>query len=231
LGKKFPVRFVPDVIKALKNGHVVVGQLNKAGITLASAAENGVEFHEAFHAIVEILLPESIRKRLYEHYREKYADGRNLDNRAVAEGLADLYYEFKIGSPEIHLTWNIAKLFKNIWQYGKALLSIDDRKMAALFIASDLGLMRLFDADPSKFEALSRRFGDGLNYELMLKDGRKTTLKNFNNHKEVDDLVEVLLFKMIHDYGVDVLGSNVNRLDTRYASIATLMMATKKEKE
>ena len=231
LGKDFPVRFIPDVIKTLKNGHVVVGQLNRAGITLASAAENGVEFHEAFHAIVEILLPETIRKRLYEHYRQKYADGRKLNDRAVAEGLADLYYEFKIGSPEVRLTWNIAKIFKNVWQYAKALWSINDVKMAALFWASDLGLMRLFKADSAKFEALTRRFGEGLNYELVLRDGRKSTLKNFNNHKEVDDLVEVLLYKMVHDYGVEVLGSNLDRLDTRYSAIATLMMATKDEKK
>lgn len=237
LGKNFPVRFIEDVIQAFANGHIVVGQLNKTGITLSLAAENNVEFHEAFHGVVEILLPDRLRDRLYKHYVEKYANDRKLDNVAIAEGLADLYYEFKQNSPEIRLTWNIAKLFKNVFEYSKALASLNDAKMSAMFLATDLGLMRLFKADSYKFENFAKRYS-GLNYEIVRKqvvDGEtklvRTPLKNFGNQKSVNDLVEVLLYKLIHDSGVEVLGSNLNRLDTRLGAIATTLMATKEERD
>lgn len=230
LGSKFPTRFVENVIETLSNGHIVVGRLSNAGITLSEYAQNGVEFHEAFHAVMEILLPEFARKRIYSHYNEKYLNGRNTNERVIAEGLADLYYEFKLNSPEIKLTWNIIKLFKNISAYVNALRSINDTKMALLFAATDTGIMRLFNTSDKKFERLNR-FGKGLNYEIILKDGKSVTVDNFHNQKEVDDLVETLVYKFIHDSGVETLGTNLDKIDTRYSNIASLLMATPDEKK
>jgi len=68
LGKNFPVRFIENVVATFADGSEAVGVMGRAGIILSQYAKNGVEFHEAFHAIVELMLPERARKRLYDHY-------------------------------------------------------------------------------------------------------------------------------------------------------------------
>lgn len=231
LGKKFPVRFQSTVIEAVQSGGNVVGRLTKDGIILSKYAENGVEFHEAFHGVVEILLPDKLRKKLYEHYKDHYLNGAITDRTIIAEGLADLYYDFKIGTPEVHFTWNILKLFKNIYQYAKALATLDDIKIAALFAATDLGVMRIFKADENRFKQYMTRYKNGLNYTVKDDSGNSHILTHFGNNKQVKDIVDVIVYKLIHDAGIDLLAANIKSLDTRLGAIQTTLMATPEEKK
>ena len=90
------------------------------------------------------------RKKLYEHYREQYLNGKKASQRTIAEGLADLYYDFKQGTPEVRFTWNILKTLKNIRDYVNALRSLNDVKIALLFAATDAGVMRAFNITETK---------------------------------------------------------------------------------
>ncbi|WP_279148371.1 hypothetical protein [Segatella bryantii] len=95
-------------------------------------------------------MPEYARKKLYEHYREQYLNGKKASQRTIAEGLADLYYDFKQGTPEVRFTWNILKTLKNIRDYVNALRSLNDVKIALLFAATDAGVMRAFNITETK---------------------------------------------------------------------------------
>jgi len=191
------------------NGDNSVGRLNKRGIILSEYAENGVEFHEAFHAVVEILLPEVARKRLYKHYIEQYAHGHKVSDRVIAEGLADLYYDFKMNTPEVKFTWNIMKLFKNIYEYGKALASLNDFRMALMFAATDAGLMRAFSINPKRLADIDKRFGRGLDFTVKDSNNKDHVLKQFANFKQINDLADVLVYKLIDKAGIDLLGKNL----------------------
>lgn len=230
LGKNFPVRFIPTFVEMFANGDNSVGRLTKRGIILSEYAENGVEFHEAFHAIVEVLLPEPMRKKLYKHYVDHYNNGWPMSDRLVAEGLADLYYDFKNNVPEVKFTWNLAKLFKNIINYARALRNLNDIKMAMMFAATDAGMMKAFSVKPGRLADIESRFGRGLDYTIRDSQGFEHKLKEFANSKQVNDFVDVLMYKLINNAGIDLLGKNLWQLDTRLGAIRTTLLATPQEK-
>ena len=231
LGKNFPIRFIPAVVEMYKDGSYSVGRLTKDCIILSDYALNGVEFHEAFHGVVEILLPKLAREKLYEHYKKYYLNGQNVNNEVIAEGLADLYYDFKMNNPEVRFTWNILKLFKNIYQYAKALYNLNDIKIAALFAATDAGVMKAFSKSPDKFEDVQKRFGKGLNYTITDDNFKQHTLKNYGNFKQINDATDVLVYKLVNGSGIDLLGANLYKLDTRLGAIQTMLLASPKEKD
>lgn len=231
LGKNFPVRFIPQFVEMFADGNNSVGRLTKRGIILSQYAENGTEFHEAFHAVVEVLLPEAARKRLYDHYKKHYAKGNDVSERVVAEGLADLYYDFKMNTPEVKLTWNIFKLFKNIWDYGKALYDLNDIKIAMMFAATDAGVMRAFSVKSGRLADIERRFGKGLDFTVRDSNGKDHVLKQFANFRQIDDFVDVMLYKIIDGAGIDLLGKNIRSLDTRLGAIQTTLLASPEERK
>jgi hypothetical protein len=66
---KLPIRWSPRAIKILQSGASVAGKAALAGFELYDRIPKGGEYHEAFHRIFEILMPNSIRESLYEEYR------------------------------------------------------------------------------------------------------------------------------------------------------------------
>lgn len=78
---------------ASKNGRVV-GMCSSDMITIAKEAPQSVKYHEAFHRIMELILPSNIREKFYEMYRKQ--NGANLTDRQVAEGLADMFTSYGV---------------------------------------------------------------------------------------------------------------------------------------
>jgi len=233
LPKDFPIAFTSKIIQLTENGHIVVGKTLANGIIMSDAAENGVEFHEAFHAIVELLIPKHRREELYKHYREKYAAGEKMSDREVAEALADMYYDFRNGIEGVEFTWNLIKYFKRIRQFNKALKSLDDATMAKIFRETTKGKFRKISMDSSISEDFLNRFGkEGLNYEIIPEQGKSpVNLDNFANRKEVDDAVKVITYYMITKSGVDLLGSSIDKLRTDLQSVRSIILGTPEEKK
>jgi hypothetical protein len=69
LGKDVPVTFMSTVINAAKCGASVVGLCRKDGILLSRMAEAGVEYHEAFHRVMELLFTPEQRQKAYDKFR------------------------------------------------------------------------------------------------------------------------------------------------------------------
>lgn len=99
-----------------------IGLCTQAGIVLSYGAENGVQYHEAFHRIVELAMPKDERDKLYNLYKNKYANGQKLSQRDIAEGLADMYFDYSkhVWHPKNKI---FAKLFSRIYNYINALLT------------------------------------------------------------------------------------------------------------
>lgn len=233
LPKDFPISFTSKIIQLTEHGHVVVGKTLANGIIMSDAAENGVEFHEAFHAVVELLIPKHRREELYKHYREKYAKGEKLSDRDVAEALADMYYDFRNGIEGTEFTWNLIKYFKRIRQFNKALKSLDDETMAKIFRETTKGKFRKISVDSSISKEFLDRFGKGgLNYEMTaVQGGQPINLDNFANRKEVDDAVDVITYHLITRSGVDLLGSSIDKLRTDLQSVRSIVLGTPEEKK
>lgn len=91
------LRFVnaDDVcFKTASKNDRVVGICSSDMITIAKEAPQSVKYHEAFHRIMELILPPNIREKFYEMYRKQ--NGANLTDRQVAEGLADMFTSYGV---------------------------------------------------------------------------------------------------------------------------------------
>jgi regulator of replication initiation timing len=110
-------------------------------------------------------------------------------------------------------------------------MSLNDAKMAMLFAATDAGLMRAFNITESKRANFESRFGKGLYFTVTDSSGKQHQFTNFANFKTIDDFVNVFVYKLINNAGIDLLGKNINTLDTRLGAIQTTLFATKEEKD
>lgn len=130
-------------------------------IALAENAENGTDFHEAFHAAVELLMDESERKDLYSYYRNKYG---NKSEREVSEDLADKFFNYSRHT--FHPNNKIGAFFAKMWSWVKAYAATGDLKLARLFVQVDWGKYSNNVIKPSQIENFKRRFPGGLTMKV-----------------------------------------------------------------
>lgn len=233
LGKDFPVSIFQD--KFINNEFGVVGRMRITAIELSTLAEAGTEFHEAFHAVLEFLVGEKRRQKLYDHYRENYANGRQLTNKQVAEELADLYMDFRNGI-DVYTTNPVLKFFKQAYRWVTSIARLKDRQIAQLFVETSLGLYssdrtlfsrRVKNAyDDTSIKLFKERFNkDHLNFSLLDKGGKRIKLNNFANTNQFEDAVNHLLYNIILCTGIDAMANNISKLHTDLNSVKSVLKA------
>ena len=108
------VRVVKGLIRVANSGAYAWGQFNKGIITLSDIAAEGTAYHEAFHAVFNLLLDQNERTSLLNEYREKHP---NMDNLSLEEELAEDFREFVIqgGKDTRSLGRKIIDFFKSLF--------------------------------------------------------------------------------------------------------------------
>ena len=213
LGNSFSIQFKDKAIDILKGGWAIVAACKTDAIVLTDLAGNDEEFHEAFHAVVDLLIGEKQRKALYEHYKQHYSDGKTLTDTEVSEGLADMYYEFRQNTP-IEWSWNIIKVFTQISNWVKQLYNLHDAKLAMLFVQTNMGYFRNRTPDPESIAAFKARnkSREYQPYMVRTDDGQYVDFKNFTSFRQFDDAVKGLVYRIIRDFGIDNLMTNIENL-------------------
>ena len=195
-----------------------IGLCTQAGIVLSYGAENGVQYHEAFHRIVELAMPKDERDKLYNLYKNKYADGQKLSQRDIAEGLADMYFDYSkhVWHPKNKI---FAKLFSRIYNYINALLTTKSFKFAATFTRIDYGKYAKNQITKENLKRFRTEFCGALNMTLKDQSGKDHTFNNVYTQTQLRDAVDVLLPLIIKSQGIDILGSNADILKTDKESL------------
>lgn len=222
LGKSFSIEFQDKALDMFEGGWLAVAGCKADAIVLTDYAENGVEFHEAFHAVVDLIIGEKRRKALYDHYNSRYGNS-NLTESQISEGLADMYYEFRQNTP-IEWSWNILKTFSQIGKWVSELYNLNDRKLAWLFFETNLGIFRNRKPDPKSIKSFRDRNKDRGGYEpYTIKDesGNDVQLKRFTSFRQINDAVDGILYRIIRDYGIDNLATNIENLRTDKESLTS----------
>ncbi len=108
------VRVVEGLIKVANSGAYAWGQFNNGIITLSDVAAEGTAYHEAFHAVFNLLLDQNERISLLNEYREKHPD---MDNLSLEEELAEDFREFVMqgGKDTRSLGRKIIDFFKSLF--------------------------------------------------------------------------------------------------------------------
>jgi len=80
-----------------KSGNVVLAECLANGIRLSNSVPYTIGFHEAFHRALELLVDDSTRQAMYDAYVKHNGA---LTEREVAEGLADLFTDYMMGTKD-----------------------------------------------------------------------------------------------------------------------------------
>ena len=91
LSEQDRVKVVKGLIKVGKRGALAWGQFDKGVITLSDIAAEGTAYHEAFHAVFNLLLDNDERQALYDEARKLYGE---KDNLSLEEDMAEGFREY-----------------------------------------------------------------------------------------------------------------------------------------
>lgn len=119
LGKVLPqlsendkVQVVKGLIKVGRQGALVWGQFDKGVITLSDIAAEGTTYHEAFHAVFNLLLDNNERQALYNEAKKLYGE---KDDLSLEEDMAEGFREYVMTRQSRGLGKRILDFFKELF--------------------------------------------------------------------------------------------------------------------
>lgn len=211
---KFDVEFQDTFISGLHCPAFVIGACRADSIILSSYAYNGVEYHEAFHRIFELLMDERDRDRLYRILAKRLglelydANGNEIVGSfvQVAEYAADQYMDFmRYQIKDVHIPF-VTKLLNAIARFVRTMLGITDRDLAKVFVEVNDGKYK--GVEPSK-KAINR-------FNRLYKDLycqiHGVDFENIVNRPMYDTLRETVKFCIIQGQNVDKSGRNIQNI-------------------
>ena len=112
LSKNDRVQVVKGLIKVGRQGALAWGQFDKGVITLSDIAAEGTAYHEAFHAVFNLLLDNDERQTLYDEARKLYGE---KDNLSLEEDMAEGFREYVMTRQNRGLGKRILDFFKELF--------------------------------------------------------------------------------------------------------------------
>lgn len=106
------VRVVNGLIKVAKSGAYAWGQFNDGIITLSDIAAKGTTYHEAFHAVYQLLLDSKEREALLAEARQLYG---NKSDAELEEDMAEGFREYVMSRDNRGLGKKILDFFKDLF--------------------------------------------------------------------------------------------------------------------
>lgn len=112
LSKNDRVQVVKGLIKVGRQGALAWGQFDKGVITLSDIAAEGTAYHEAFHAVFNLLLDNNKRQALYDEAKKLYGE---KDNLSLEEDMAEGFREYVMTRQNRGLGKRILDFFKELF--------------------------------------------------------------------------------------------------------------------
>ena len=106
------VKVVKGLIKVGKRGTLAWGQFDKGVVTLSDIAAEGTAYHEAFHAVFNLLLDNDERQTLYDEAKKLYGE---KDNLSLEEDMAEGFREYVMTRQNRGLGKRILDFFKELF--------------------------------------------------------------------------------------------------------------------
>lgn len=112
LSEQDRVRVVKGLIRVANQGAVAWGSYQNGIITLSDVAAEGTTYHEAFHAVFDLLLDEDEKAALLDEARQKWGD---LAEQDLKEELAEAFREYMASREDRSLGRRILDFFKELF--------------------------------------------------------------------------------------------------------------------
>lgn len=198
----------------------VAGKCMSDMVYIGNRVVDGVQYHEAFHRVLELLLRPSERQKIYDWYKSREGNDKMSDTE-IAEGLANLYMDAQNNYDDNEFSNNkVVALFQKIKagvQFARDLGSI---RLTLLSAIMSTGWYKTKAGSKIRKENLERfkaKFGDSLHYDVYnQKTGMKHSFENILNNEQLNDCVETIAFyiveKALEEGRVNAVGDNIDQL-------------------
>lgn len=209
----------------------VAGKCMSDMVYIGNRVVDGVQYHEAFHRVLELLLRPSERQKIYDWYKSREGN-YNMSDTEIAEGLANLYMDAQNNYDDNEFSNNkVVALFQKIKagvQFAKDLGSI---RLTLLSAIMSTGWYKTKAGNKIRKENLERfkaKFGDSLHYDVYnQKTGMKHSFENILNNEQLNDCVETIAFyiveKALEEGRVNAVGDNIDQLTITGTNIKKLI--------
>lgn len=209
----------------------VAGKCMSDMVYIGNRVVDGVQYHEAFHRVLELLLRPSERQKIYDWYKSREGN-YNMSDTEIAEGLANLYMDAQNNYDDNEFSNNkVVALFQKIKagvQFARDLGSI---RLTLLSAIMSTGWYKTKVGNKIRKENLERfkaKFGDSLHYDVYnQKTGMKHSFENILNNEQLNDCVETIAFyiveKALEEGRVNAVGDNIDQLTITGTNIKKLI--------
>lgn len=209
----------------------VAGKCISDMVYIGNRVVDGVQYHEAFHRVLELLLRPSERQKIYDWYKSREGN-YNMSDTEIAEGLANLYMDAQNNYDDNEFSNNkVVALFQKIKagvQFARDLGSI---RLTLLSAIMSTGWYKTKAGNKIRKENLERfkaKFGDSLHYDVYnQKTGMKHSFENILNNEQLNDCVETIAFyiveKALEEGRVNAVGDNIDQLTITGTNIKKLI--------
>lgn len=210
------LNLVDDTCLSQLGNEYIMGVCHALSIELSKCAPKSAAYHEAFHKIFELLIPEKTRDVLYSKYRDRH---KGVSDRQIAEAFADMFMEYMDNRRDS----DKSKWYKRIYSWFKKIgitLGIfrkiglsGTHQLYSVFDDVTAGKYRNAKISDKQKERFERLFGTGLNYTITdPKTKAKTEFKNLNNSSDVSDMVSALGFYAAKIFKLDDFNATGSKL-------------------
>lgn len=210
------LNLVDDTCLSQLGNEYIMGVCHALSIELSKCAPKSAAYHEAFHKIFELLIPEKTRDVLYSKYRDRH---KGVSDRQIAEAFADMFMEYMDNRRDS----DKSKWYKRIYSWFKKIgitLGIfrkiglsGTHQLYSVFDDVTAGKYRNAKISDKQKERFERLFGTGLNYTITdPKTKAKTEFKNLNNSSDVSDMVSTLGFYAAKIFKLDDFNATGSKL-------------------
>lgn len=209
----------------------VAGKCMSDMVYIGNRVVDGVQYHEAFHRVLELLLRPSERQKIYDWYKSRESNDKMSDTE-IAEGLANLYMDAQNNYDDNEFSNNkVVSFFQKIKagvQFARDLGSI---RLTLLSAIMSTGWYKTKAGSKIRKENLERfktKFGDSLHYDVYnQKTGMKHSFENILNNEQLNDCVETIAFyiveKALEEGRVNAVGDNIDQLTITGTNIKKLI--------
>lgn len=222
----FRMANAPQVYGALKVCTDRLSGDTAARIFLSEQSGQGVEFHEGFHYVSQLLINDKLREQVYQDYVKQYPYLKDASKQEVEEALAEEFRQYMLNETKPSIAYRIKKLFNAILKVLGITRNGD--LVRTLFNKIRKGEFSKYKPSKSVLEDFEKRFGGTLYYYVpgvedkelkkiasiadattfyAVVDSLNATVMDTFNISSIEDLQS--LPKKINDIFDDILTTNL----------------------
>lgn len=222
----FRMANAPQVYGALKVCMDRFSSDTAARIFLSEQSGQGVEFHEGFHYVSQLLINDKLREQVYQDYVKQYPYLKDASKQEAEEALAEEFRQYMLNETKPSIAYRIKKLFNAMLKVLGITRNGD--LVRTLFNKIRKGEFSKYKPSKSVLEDFEKRFGGTLYYYVpgvedkelkkiasiadattyyAVVDSLNATVMDTFNISSIEDLQS--LPKKINDIFDDILTTNL----------------------